>query len=66
MANLDLYVAPYEQPGTSSVDGLADDFGRITIPDHQRRESFPVCVLIIRMNSTNLVLSHRKLAMARI
>ncbi|KAL1723546.1 hypothetical protein EV715DRAFT_269606 [Schizophyllum commune] len=41
LANLDLYVAPYEQPGTSSVDGLADDFGRITIPDHQRRESFP-------------------------
>ncbi|KAI5894048.1 uncharacterized protein SCHCODRAFT_02497908 [Schizophyllum commune H4-8] len=41
LANLDLYVAPYEQPGPSGVDALADDFGRITIPDHQRRESFP-------------------------
>ncbi|KAL1743325.1 hypothetical protein HDZ31DRAFT_83507 [Schizophyllum fasciatum] len=41
MANLDLYVAPYEQANTSAVDALTDDFGRITIPDHPRRESFP-------------------------
>ncbi|TRM68272.1 hypothetical protein BD626DRAFT_545431 [Schizophyllum amplum] len=42
MANLDLYIAPYEQAAdTPPVEALVDSFGRMALPNPHQRESFP-------------------------
>ncbi len=42
LAKLDLYVPPYERPGSTMIDQVAHEFGDLGISPHNRRESYPV------------------------
>ena len=45
LAQIDLYVPPYEKSnGSPAVDRMANDFGEMRVSDVRRRESFPVSV----------------------
>lgn len=45
LANVDLYVAPYEQQGShsSALDQVASELGELSVSDRHRSESISVC-----------------------